>query len=156
MPDPGSLPRLIRLLKELHMTMQARLHAYREAFNARDVTATLALFADRAIFDMPLLGQRLIGRREISAGLQRIFAVTESALIQVSATKQSPTLIIAEGGLRARLHRDAHASNLPLALVVESRDALIDRLSLYLDARTHRLWADGPLFAILEPLVHQE
>ena len=138
------------------MTMQARLHGYREAFNARDFTATLALFADQAIFEMPLLGQRLLGRREIAAGLRRIFAVTESALIQVSATKQSPTLIIAEGGLRAKLHRDPQASDLPLAVVLESRETLIDRLSMYLDARTHRLWADGPLFPVAEPSVYQE
>jgi ketosteroid isomerase-like protein len=128
------------------MTLLAQWNGYREAFNARDLTGTLALFADQALFELPLLGQRLVGRREIAAGLGRIFALSESARLLVSATKESPTLIIAEGSLRAKLHRDEHPTEIPLAVVVESREGLIGRLSIYLDARLHRLWADGPLF----------
>jgi ketosteroid isomerase-like protein len=129
------------------MTPLARLNIYREAFNARDLPGTLALFADHALFEMPLLGQRLIGKAEIAAGLQIIFALTESARLQLSNTQESPTLIIAEGSLQAKLHRDEHPAELPCAVVLESRESRIGRLSMYLDARPRRLWADGRIFA---------
>jgi hypothetical protein len=135
------------------MTMLARLNDYRDAFNARDLPGTLALFADQALFELPLLGQRLVGKREIAAGLQRIFALTESARLRVSGAKESPTLVIAEGLLQARLHRDPLSTEIPLAVVIEGREALIGRLSMYLDARLHRLWSDGPLFPTAQPAV---
>src|ERR1700726_1932892 len=96
------------------MTSEAQLHAYREAFNRRDLTAALMLFAEHAVFEMPLLGQRLFGKREIAIGLQRIFEVTESAQIQLSGAKESQNIIIAEGRLQAKLHRDSHAVKIPL------------------------------------------
>jgi ketosteroid isomerase-like protein len=133
------------------MTMLARLNVYRDAFNARDLSGTLALFADQALFEMPLLGQRLVGKREIATGLQRIFALTESVKLQVSAAKESPTLAIAEGLLQAKLYRDPHPAAIPLAVVIEVREALIGRLSMYFDARLHRLWSDGPLFPAAQP-----
>jgi ketosteroid isomerase-like protein len=129
------------------MTSEAQLHAYREAFNKRDLAAALMLFAEHAVFEMPLLGQRLFGKREIAVGLQRIFDVTESAHIQLSGAKESPNVVIAEGRLQAKLHRDTHAVEIPLAIVLETRQNDIMRLSTYLDARPYRLWADGPLFA---------
>jgi ketosteroid isomerase-like protein len=129
------------------MTIQAQLNAFRDAFNRRDLTAALMLFAERAVFEMPLLGQRLFGKREIAIGLQRIFEVTESAQIQLSGAKESQNLIIAEGRLQAKLHRDAHAVDIPLAVVLETQQNDIMRLSTYLDARPYRLWTDGTLFA---------
>ncbi len=129
------------------MTMQDQLEAYRGAFNRRDLDSALMLFAERAVFEMPLLGQRLFGKLEIAAGLRRIFEVTQSAQIQFSGAKESKKLVIAEGQLRAKLHRDTHAVEIPLAVVLEAQENDILRLSTYLDARPHRLWADGPLFA---------
>ena len=129
------------------MTIQAQLAAFRDAFNGRDLTAALMLFAEHAVFEMPLLGQRLFGKREIAIGLQRIFEVTESAQIQLSGAKESQNLIIAEGRLQAKLHRDAHAVDIPLAVVLETQQNDIMRLSTYLDARPYRLWTDGTLFA---------
>jgi ketosteroid isomerase-like protein len=129
------------------MTTQAQLNAYQEAFNRRDLTAALMLFAEHAIFEMPLLGQRLFGKREIAVGLQKIFEVTESAQIQLSGAKQSRNIVIAEGRLQAKLRRDAHAVEIPLAVVLEAQQNDIVRLSTYLDARPYRLWTDGPLFA---------
>jgi ketosteroid isomerase-like protein len=129
------------------MTIQAQLNAYQDAFNGRDLTAALMLFAEHAVFEMPLLGQRLFGKREIAVGLQRMFEVTESAQIQLSGAKESRNMVIAEGRLRAKLHRDAHAVEIPLAVVLEGQQNGIMRLSTYLDARPYRLWADGTLFA---------
>jgi len=129
------------------MTIQAQLNAYRDAFNGRDLTAALMLFAEHAVFEMPLLGQRLFGKREIAIGLQKIFEVTESAQIQLSGAKESQNIVIAEGRLKAKLHRDAHAVEIPLAVVLEAQRNDITRLSTYLDARPYRLWTDGTLFA---------
>ena len=129
------------------MAIQAQLNAYQDAFNRRDLTAALMLFAERAVFEMPLLGQRLFGKREIAIGLQKIFEVTESAQIQLSGAKESQNILIAEGRLQAKLHRDAHAVEIPLAVVLEAQRNDITRLSTYLDARPYRLWTDGVLFA---------
>ena len=129
------------------MTMQAQLNAYRDAFNGRDLAAVLTLFGEQALFEMPLLGQRLVGKREIAAGLNRIYEVTESIRLEVSKTKMTDRLVIAEGWLRARLYRDPQPVEIPLAVVLESTQQHIMRLSNYLDARPYRLWADGTLFA---------
>jgi hypothetical protein len=135
------------LFEECNMTMQAQLNAYRDAFNGRDSTAVLTLFGERALFEMPLLGQRLVGKREIAAGLNRIYEVTESIQLELSKTKTRDNLAIAEGRLRAKLHRDAQLVEIPLAVVLEGTQQHIMRLSNYLDARPYRLWADGTLFA---------
>jgi ketosteroid isomerase-like protein len=129
------------------MTIKTQLNAYQEAFNRRDPGAVLKLFAEHAVFEMPLLGQRLFGKREIAVGLQRIFEITESVQMQLSDAKESKNLVIAAGRLQAKLHRDAHAVEIPLAVVLEAQRDDIERLSTYLDARPYRLWADGTLFA---------
>jgi hypothetical protein len=96
---------------------------------------------------MPLLGQRLIGRREIAAGLARVFELTHSAAIQISAIEETAQLVMGEGRLTARLHRDPAPVSIPLAVALESGEGGIARLSVYLDAHPYRLWTDGPIFA---------
>jgi hypothetical protein len=129
------------------MKLKTRLDTYCEAFNRRQSSVALALFCDQALFEFPLLGQRLVGRGEIGAGLSRIFALTESAALSVIAHRESPRLVIAEGRLDAKLHRDASPLAIPLAMTLEAREDGISRLSTYLDARPYRLWADGILCA---------
>jgi ketosteroid isomerase-like protein len=124
-----------------------QLNAYRDAFNERDSKKLLALFSEHAIFEMPLLGQRLFGKREIAVGLRRIFEVTEFARLEFSNAKLAPKVLIAEGRMHAKLHRDAQAVEIPLAVVIEADASGFARLSTYLDARPYRLWADAPLFA---------
>jgi ketosteroid isomerase-like protein len=133
------------------MTIQVQLNAYRDAFNRRDLTGALMLFDEQALFEMPLLGQRLVGKREIAVGLERMFEVTGSAQMQLWSAKESGRLVIAEGRLQAKLHRDMHAVEIPFAVVLEAQQDHIMRLSTYLDARPYRLWADGPLFASAHP-----
>jgi hypothetical protein len=116
----------------------------------------------RALFEMPLLGQRLIGRREIAAGLARVFELTQSAAIRISALEEPASLVMGplvmgplvmgplvmgEGRLTARLHRDPAEVSIPLAVALEGDAGGIARLSVYLDARPYRLWTDGPIFA---------
>ena len=129
------------------MTVRTHWNAYVNAFNGRDLAAAVALFDERGVFEMPLLGQRLFGRHEIEAGLRQLFAITESARMQFTDPKESKNIVIAEGRLHAKLHRDSSAVDIPLAVVMESSHDEILRVSTYLDARPFRLWADGPLFA---------
>ncbi|HEX4153777.1 MAG TPA: nuclear transport factor 2 family protein [Steroidobacteraceae bacterium] len=129
------------------MSLKIHLDDYCRAFNRRERRAAVALFCDRALFEFPLLGQRLVGKAEIGAGLGRIFDVTESAALHVLAHKESSRLILAEGRLEAKLHRDSEPVCIPLAMALETCDGQIARLSSYLDARAHRLWSDGLLCA---------
>jgi hypothetical protein len=134
------------------MTPREQLTSYCEAFNQRDLQKALALFAVRALFEMPLLGQRLIGRREITAGLARVFELTQSAAIRISALEEPASLamgplVMGEGWLTARLHRDPAEVSIPLAVALEGDAGGIARLSVYLDARPYRLWTDGQIFA---------
>jgi len=137
------------------MTLRTHLDSYCKAFNDRSPEATLVLFSEHALFEMPLLGQRLIGKGEIAAGLQRMFEITEAARLAFSDVVESDRLLIAEGELHAKLHRDASAVTMPAALTLEAREGKIVRLSIYLDARPYRLWSDGAIFATTSSALQQ-
>jgi SnoaL-like domain len=133
------------------MTPRERLENYCEAFNRRELEKVLGMFAVQALFEMPLLGQRLVGRREIAAGLARVFELTHSAVIQISAAEEAAQLVMGEGRLTARLHRDPAPVSIPLAVALQSDEEGVARLSVYLDAHPYRLWTDGPIFASRGP-----
>jgi ketosteroid isomerase-like protein len=73
--------------------------------------------------------------------------VTERAQLTISDLSASGQVLIAEGALQAKLHRDTAPVTMPMAVVLEAKDGKIARLSAYLDARPYRLWSDGPIFA---------
>ena len=129
------------------MNLREHLDAYRRAFNERSLDGALALFSQHALFEMPLLGQRLFGTGEIAVGLRRIFDVTESAEINFNHAQEDDRVIIAEGSMTAKLRRDDEVVRLPLAITLAVENRLISRMSMYLDARPYRLWTDGPVFA---------
>lgn len=129
------------------MALRSLLESFHEAFNNRKIAAATDLFADRALFEMPLLGGRLMGKQEIAAGLARMFEVTSEARLSLSAVRDNTNVAIAEGMLAAKLHRDPLPVSMPLALSLEVEKDLIARLSFYLDARPYRLWTDGPILA---------
>ena len=129
------------------MKLRDHLNAYCRTFNERMLEGAVALFSEHALFEMPLLGQRLFGPAEISAGLRRIFEVTQRAEIRVTHLQENDHVIIAEGSMTAKLHRDNGTVQIPLAITLTAEDSGISRLSIYLDARPYRLWVDGPIFA---------
>jgi len=129
------------------MTSEELLRAYCKALGAKDARTVAALFEDRALYELPLLGQRLVGPAEIRAGLEDAFALIERCAIEIAGVKSSPRVAIAEGRLTAKLHRDDRPMEASLAIVVERRDERISRLATHLDARPYRLWSDGPIFA---------
>lgn len=132
------------------MPIEIVLRAFCTALGERQGEEAAALFLERGLFEFPLLGQRLCGRAEIGAGLARVFSVTEHCAIALARVAADASVTIAEGSLRAKLHRDPAPVELPLAIVLESREARIARLALHLDARPYRLWSDGPIFAPAE------
>lgn len=127
------------------------LSRYCAALESGDAKTIVALFGPSGLYEFPLLGQRLVGPAEIRAGLARIFSVTETRRIALSAIESAPGATLAEGLLHAKLHRDRDPVALPLAMVVEARDGRVTRLSTYLDARPYRLWTDGPILAAAAP-----
>jgi hypothetical protein len=129
------------------MTLQSHLNSFCEAFNRRALDATVSLFSERAVFETPLLGQRLFGTREIKVGLRRIFDVSESAKMHLLSTKESHHVVIGEGELIAKLHRDSSPVRMPMAVSLEAVDGKISRLSTYFDMRPYRLWTDGVIYA---------
>ena len=50
--------------------------------------------------------------------------------------------------MTAELAREKTSATVPFAMVVESGEGGINRISLYLDAKPFRLWADGPVMAM--------
>jgi len=129
------------------MKVRDHLNAYCRTFNERMLEGAVALFSEHALFEMPLLGQRLFGTAEISAGLRRIFEVTERAEIRLTHFQENDRVVIAEGSMTAKLQRDDGVVQFPLAITLSAEDTGISRLSIYLDARPYRLWVDGPIFA---------
>ncbi len=119
------------------------MRAYADAFTRRDVAAAVALFARSALFEMPLLGQRLVGRAEIRAGLDRILLATHSCEMRITQLKGLDAVAIGEGLLHADLRTDGAPLSAPMSVVVETTPEGIVRLSTYLDAFPHRLWSDG-------------
>ena len=87
------------------------MRAYADAFARRDIAAAVALFARNALFEMPLLGQRLVGRAEIRAGLNRILLATDSCAMTITQLKAMDAVAIGEG----LLHADLRANRAPMS-----------------------------------------
>ena len=129
------------------MSAESAIRAYGHAFTQRDLTATVGLFTADGLYEMPLLGQRLAGRGEIQAGHEQAFRVLEWCAIEILAIQHTGTVAIAEARLTAKLRRDPEPASFPMAMVLESADSLVARLSIYLNTNTGRLWFDGPVLA---------
>jgi len=136
------------------MPVETLFKRYCASFNARELDPLVSLFWPYALFEMPMLGQRIVGASEIRAGHQRIFDLSEYVEIDISTSKTSGPVIIAEGMLESKLVRDSAPVEMPLAMTMQSVDGRIVRLSAYLDARPYRLWADGPVLVPHNQHVH--
>jgi hypothetical protein len=122
------------------MSAESAIRAYGHAFTQRDLTATVELFTDDGLYEMPLLGQRLAGRSEA-------FRVLQWCAIDILAIQHTGTVAIAEARLTAKLHRDPEPASFPMAMVLESAESRVARLSIYLNTNTGRLWFDSPVLA---------
>jgi ketosteroid isomerase-like protein len=127
------------------MSAESAIRAYWHAFTQRDLTATVELFTADALYEMPLLGQRLAGRGEIQTGHEQAFRVLEWCAVEILSVQHTGSVAIAEARLTAKHHRDSQPALFPMAVVLESAESLIARLSIYLNTNTSRMWVDGPI-----------
>jgi ketosteroid isomerase-like protein len=130
------------------MTPDTALETYCTAFAARDAAAIGALFAPGGLYEIPFVKNRLVGDAEIRAGLAAMFAVVETCDMTLDKVRASGTAAIGEGRLTASLNRAGETVDAAFGIVAETRDGKLARLSVYLDARPYRLWADGPILAL--------
>ena len=131
------------------MSPDDAIRAYCTAFDHRDVEAIAALFAANGLYEMPFLKPgRLIGAAEIRAGIGRAFEVVSTSTTSIRQITKLGAQAIAEGALTADIPRDGASITVPLALVAESGDDGLARLTVYCDARPYRLWSDGPVMAM--------
>jgi len=130
------------------MTPAEALETYCAAFAARDADSVVALFAERGLYEMPLLRSRMVGSAEIAAGLARAFRVMTACSIELQRVRVHGTTALAEGTMTATIAREPRPMVAPFALVAAMAGDRLGRLSVFLDARPHRLWSDGPVLAL--------
>ena len=130
------------------MTPDTALKTYCTAFAARDSRTIVDLFASGGLYEIPFLKNRLVGHAEIAGGLDAMFAVVETCAIDIDKIRATERVAIGEGRLTASLNRNGETVDTPFGVVAEVADGKLARLSVYLDARPYRLWADGPILAL--------
>lgn len=119
------------------MSVETLFKRYCGSFNARDLDPLVSLFWPYALFEMPMLGQRIFGACEIRSGHQKILDAIAYARIDISAFKISGPVIIAEGSLESKLLPDSETVEMPLAMTMQDVDRKIVRLSVHLDAGSY-------------------
>jgi len=119
------------------MSVETLFKRYCASFNARDLDSLVSLFWPYALFEMPMLGQRIFGACEIRSGHQKIFDASEYARIEVSAFKISGPVIIAGGTLESKLLPDSETVEMPLAMTMQYFDGKIVRLTVNIDTRQY-------------------
>jgi len=130
------------------MTPETALTTYCTAFASQDAHTVADLFAARGLYEIPFVKNRLVGRAEIAAGLAAMFEVVDCCKIDVTGIRSIGRVAIGEGRLTAELSRGGETLDTPFGIVAEVEDDKLARLSVYLDARPYRLWADGPILAL--------
>lgn len=132
------------------MTPRDAIALHNAAYETRDPDALLDALAPGCLYEMPLLRSRMVGRAEIAEGLRLALAATTRCVLETGREREAGDLAMAEGTMTADLTREGTTATLPYAIVAEAGEGGISRISLYLDARPFRLWADGPVMAMTE------
>jgi ketosteroid isomerase-like protein len=118
------------------------LQDYLQAISSGDVDAMVALLDERALVEIPFLKpNRLIGKSEIEKGHREILATLDSIDFKPTNIEANSRHAIAEGSLEIR--RDGgETRHIAAGIVAEASDGILQRLSLYCDARHIRQWSD--------------
>lgn len=130
------------------MTPRDAIALHKTAYESRNPSALLDALAPGCLYEMPLLRSRMVGRAEIAEGLRLALAATSRCTLETDREREAGNLGMAEGRMTADLVREGTTATLPFAIVTETGEGGISRISLYLDARPYRLWADGPVMAM--------
>jgi len=124
------------------MQAETVLRATLDAIAAGDAAGAARRFAPTARLELPLLGQLLIGRAQIVAGLERLCGASRTRRFHLARVHAGATAAIAEGRFEAE-REGGEPEAWPLALVLEAGEEGISRLSMYLDTYGRRLWCEG-------------
>ena len=121
---------------------EAALTGYADALTAKDMTSVLAIFSRRSLLELPMMKPgRLVGLREIEDAHQAIFRSLESIEIKLGDTAADASHAIATGTVSITRTSGEQRTD-ELAIVAETGDTGLDRISLYMDARNARAWSD--------------
>ncbi len=105
-----------------------------DAWTRLDNDAIAAGFADDGVFDDPLHERRLVGRDEIRETNAGVVAALRQCRVTLGRVVEDGNVGFAEGRFEA-VDADGNAMDFPFAMVVETRDGEIARLSEYFDTR---------------------
>ena len=130
------------------MTPSQAIALHNAAYESRDASALLDALAPGCLYEMPLLRSRMVGRAEIAEGLRLALTATTRCSLEISRSRETDSVALVEGVMTARLAREGTTATLPFAMVAQAGESGISRISLYLDAKPYRLWADGPVMAM--------
>ncbi len=126
-----------------HISPKRIMETYIGAFEAKDANTILNLIGDRALVELPLLKpNRLFGSLEVHRGHQAVFLSADSIHFSIDdSIVQNETAAIALGHLGITRH-DGSSENHEIGVVVEKKEQLLHRISIYLNSRDIRRWAD--------------
>ena len=112
------------------------------AMTGLDPAKLVAMCHPRALFEIPMLKpSRLYGRDEIGRGMTAAFADVRNMRFCIERSGVTGNVAIGSGTLSVA-RRSAADEQHEIGIVAEIEDAMLARLSLYLNARHRRLWSD--------------
>ncbi len=100
-----------------------------------DAEAVARLFAPAGRYEDPLFPEVLVGREQIAAGVAAAMAEITECEIPVRALACAGGVGLVEAEFRCRLGSRGDRFDFPFAMVVETGDGGIERLTEYFDTR---------------------
>jgi ketosteroid isomerase-like protein len=114
---------------------------YASAFSNKDSARIAGLLAERALVEIPMLQpNRLFGPIETRRGHDAIFSSLDTVAMDLGKPETKGNIAIACGTLR--IERNKSIDESPVALVAETCESGLARVSFYMEARNKRLWVD--------------
>jgi ketosteroid isomerase-like protein len=117
------------------MTPAEAMRALGAAWDALDVDALVALFAEDGVVEDPLLPRAARGRAEVRELYRPSMAELSECRVTVGHVLERGDLGLAEGRFESVLAADGARMDFDFAMVVELRDGRIARLAEYFDTR---------------------
>jgi len=129
------------------MTPTDALRRYCDAFASGDLDTIAGLFAEDAVCDLPLVGERMHGHATIMREVRAAVRGLKDIRVEIGAALEGEGDVIAEGAFWSEMvGAGTHVDGSPVradfrfVAVVETRDGKITRLSEYLDTKPVKPW----------------
>jgi len=115
--------------------------AYAGAFAEKDLDFIRGAISEETLLELPMVKPcRLLGVSEIVSAHTEAFKTISNATFELHSPIEKGSLAIAEGALK--VSRAGKEETHPLGIVAETNNGKLKRVTLYFDARHHRLWSD--------------